>query len=166
MSFCECVSTRDVIKSSFTDQPNGECFICRNCGKNLSNENAQKIFKKQVQMAFKKFQEENSPTVEGIESYKEFLVANGYENIKFYNDGKSWAATLPFLFTTAIIIGRVGDRAGYDDRWCYKNTFRALFASDEWEKNDFKGEPVGWHRHPGTGRRRKDGDPALETIEL
>jgi len=33
---------------------------------------------------------------------------------------------------------------------------------DQW---DGEGEPDGWHRHPHSGRRRSNGDAALEVIE-
>jgi hypothetical protein len=38
----------------------------------------------------------------------------------------------------------------------------AVLAAHEW---DGTGEPVGWMRHPQTGRRRPDGDPAREYIQ-
>lgn len=64
--------------------------------------------------------------------------------------GDRYAALAPMLFTTAIIVGQVGDTDAYDDRWCYEEPVPALLALQAW---DGEGEPVGWHRHPRSGRR-------------
>lgn len=57
-------------------------------------------------------------------------------------------AIAPLMFTHAIISGV--NRFGYEGRWCYKNYAKAKAALDAW---DGTGDPLGWHRHPGTGRR-------------
>lgn len=64
-----------------------------------------------------------------------------------------YAAVAPFLFTHAIILGRIFDKDSYQDRWCYKTYDLAKQAIEEW---DGTGEPTGWHRHPLTGRRRTE----------
>jgi glutamate-1-semialdehyde 2,1-aminomutase len=33
-----------------------------------------------------------------------------------------------------------------------------LLPLTEWQTRDFAGEPLGWHRHPDSGRRRPEGD--------
>jgi hypothetical protein len=67
-----------------------------------------------------------------------------------------FAAVIPFIYTSAIVVGRVVDAEyGYDDRWCYHTRTAALAAAHVW---DGQGEPVGWHRHPGTDRRTINGD--------
>ena len=81
-----------------------------------------------------------------------FLHANGYRQIRDLGDGR-YAALLPLLFTTAIITGRWGDTGCYDDRWCFRTAELAKAALEAW---DGQGEPSGWHRHPGTGRRVND----------
>lgn len=53
-------------------------------------------------------------------------------------------------FTHSILLGRFGDRLGYEDCWCYSTLTEAMLALTEW---DGRGEPVGWTRHPTTGRR-------------
>jgi hypothetical protein len=78
-----------------------------------------------------------------------FLHENGYRAVRDLGDGR-YAALAPFLFTTAIITGRWGDYIGLEDRWCYHTAFDAKAALEAW---DGLGEPTGWHRHPGTGRR-------------
>lgn len=51
----------------------------------------------------------------------------------------------------------------FDDGWCYQaeQTEQAWRAVLGW---DGEGEPEGWYRHPDTGRRRPDGDPAKEHV--
>lgn len=72
-----------------------------------------------------------------------------------------YAVILPLMFTHAIIAGRIGDRSGYDDRWCYENRAAAEVALAAW---DGTGEPAGWHRHPASGRRHyvRDGVEVFE----
>jgi hypothetical protein len=72
-----------------------------------------------------------------------------------------WAAIVPLVYTHAIVTGRMLDRTGYENRWCFDSYESAKKAMDEW---DGTGEPYGWHRHPSTGRRRPDGDAALEYV--
>jgi hypothetical protein len=73
----------------------------------------------------------------------------GYRDVRPIGNGR-WVAISPLMFTHAIIIGAMGDRLGYADRWCYSDYRSALAALDAW---DGTGEPKGWHRHPGSGRR-------------
>jgi hypothetical protein len=40
---------------------------------------------------------------------------------------------------------------GYEDRYCYFTKELAVEALDAWNG---QGDPVGWHRHPKTHRRR------------
>lgn len=61
-----------------------------------------------------------------------------------------YAVVQPKAFTHAIILGRIGDRLGYDTHWCYATRTDAVAALDRWNGT---GEPTGWMRHPDTGRR-------------
>jgi hypothetical protein len=61
-----------------------------------------------------------------------------------------YACIVKFAFTYGIVTGRIGDRMGYADRWCYSTMDKAKAALDAW---DGAGEPIGWHRHPNSGRR-------------
>ncbi len=74
--------------------------------------------------------------------------------------GGRYGVIAQFLFTYAIITGRIGDFWAYDNRWCYRNFQSAKDALDAW---DGLGEPIGWHRHPMTGRRRETEEEILET---
>jgi hypothetical protein len=73
-----------------------------------------------------------------------------------------FVAVVPYAFTWAVIVGRYESaEMWHDDRWCYKTRTAAVAAGHVW---DGTGEPVGWHRHPSTGRRRPDGDPGQEYL--
>jgi hypothetical protein len=56
------------------------------------------------------------------------------------------------------------DWTGYDESWCFATRELAFHAIAEWRSRGFEGEPEGWHRHPKSGRRRPEGDPAQEYI--
>lgn len=50
----------------------------------------------------------------------------------------------------------------FDDAYCYPSVPAAMAAALLW---DGQGDaPTGWHRHPRTGRRRENGDPATEQV--
>lgn len=70
------------------------------------------------------------------------------------------------MFHWTMIIGTIGDEIGYDDRYCYATYEKAKAALDDWQARNWEGEPTGWHRHPDSGRRRTDGDPATERVVL
>lgn len=85
---------------------------------------------------------------------------------------------MPQLFTTAIICSPLDDDSLYLDRWCYHSVTASLEAFEEWDATEYAinytsvfsprpnpvSEPMGWHRHPPTARRRENGDPAKEEI--
>ena len=50
--------------------------------------------------------------------------------------------------------------SGYD----YDSLWAVLDSVDAWRAGGFDGEPQGWQRHIGTGRRRPGGDPAKESV--
>lgn len=68
---------------------------------------------------------------------------------KDLGDGRM-AWVFPMMFTARLGVGMTM-AATLDDAWCYPSAERALQALDEW---DGQGEPIGWHRHPATDRRR------------
>lgn len=51
----------------------------------------------------------------------------------------------------------------FDDTWIYdvEQADAGWRAAIGW---DGEGEPEGWYRHPQSGRRRPDGDPAKEFV--
>lgn len=73
----------------------------------------------------------------------------GYLDVRILPN-RRYAAVRQFMFTHAILVGKIGNRIGYDDRWCYADRASAKAAFEAW---DGCGEPTGWTRHPITGRR-------------
>jgi hypothetical protein len=91
---------------------------------------------------------------------QQLCTANGYLHYRRFANGRD-AALMPLLYTVAIITDLT--EWGYGDRWCYHTLFDASEALDAWDGGEGT-EPTGWHRHPDTGRRREDGDPAREEV--
>lgn len=78
----------------------------------------------------------------------------------------TWVMAYPLIFHWTITRGLFADPVGYFDRWCYANAAGALAALAAFPMHPQDGyEPMGWHRHPASGRRRPDGDPAREFRE-
>lgn len=71
---------------------------------------------------------------------------------------------MPLLFTAALVTTPRGQDRYYTDRWCYTTVEKAALAGHAWDPAVDK-EPSGWHRHPASGRRRPDGDPAQEHVQ-
>lgn len=86
-------------------------------------------------------------------------LSEAYPAVKRSADGQRLVGLCEFIFTWAILAGL--DEFGYADRWCYETRESAEAALDKWAGN-IGTEPDGWHRHPDSGRRRPDGDPARE----
>ena len=63
-----------------------------------------------------------------------------YTNVRALNK-THYAAIMPLMFTHAIITGRIGNKAMYEDRWCYAGYDKAVAALEAW---DGIGEPEGW----------------------
>ena len=82
-----------------------------------------------------------------------------------FGDG-TYIAVRPFIFTSAIVRGVIGDYDEISDRWCYHSTIEAVLAAQNWLSDRSLPEPEGWHRHPMTGRRRPDGDPSQEYVRF
>lgn len=88
-------------------------------------------------------------TEEDIDFINFLVLENGYRHVRILPNNR-YAAVLPLMFTSAIVIGNMHDRFGYEDRWCYHSGTEANTALEAW---DGEGEPTGWHRHPRSGRR-------------
>lgn len=92
-----------------------------------------------------------------------FLVAEcGYREVKRLADGR-WGALYPLAYTTAIVAVEHGDTHSVAGRWCYHTAAAARAALAAWDGAPGT-EPQGWHRDPFTGRRRTDGNPAMEYV--
>lgn len=89
--------------------------------------------------------------------------ANGYTDYTRFTSGRD-ACITRLGFNHAILSDLT--YWGYGDRWCFASYDKARRALTEWAAADGEGEPNGWHRHPDTGRRRENGDPATEEIRF
>ena len=89
-------------------------------------------------------------------------VDEGYVIIRDYPNGIR-AGVVPLITGTGrIVIGSLRNwSTGYDEAFCYDTVGEAVIALLQWNG---VGEPDGWFRNPGTGRRRPDGDKAKEYI--
>lgn len=74
-------------------------------------------------------------------------------HVKILGEG-IYAAIKPLLFHWTMIVGMIDNKIEVLDSYCYANQDRALLALIQWNG---KGDPVGWTRHPRTGRRRPNG---------
>lgn len=86
-----------------------------------------------------------------------------YFHVEEYGNGQ-YVAYYRLMFHWTIIKGDLDIPWGYEDRWCFgdKENVETCFA--EWKSRNFTDEPIGWTRHPKTGRRRIAGDIASEYI--
>lgn len=105
------------------------------------------------------------PPVEDPAAFLDWLRENGYAVALASPDGERWVGIRRLIFHWTMHVGRVGDRSGFDRRFCYRDFGLALGALVEWSERGFEGEPEGWDRDPLTGRRRPEGDPAREFVD-
>lgn len=61
-----------------------------------------------------------------------------------------------------VAVGKQGS-GGIDSSFYYHTREAALVAAATWNGNG--DAPVGWFRHPNSGRRREGGDPNKETYQ-
>lgn len=95
-------------------------------------------------------------------AFMQWLVEQGYVAPKPLADGKRYATLNRLMYHWSLVIGTIGNRFGYDDRYCYTDDFaQALTALVEFDGTT---EPKGWERHPATGRRRWGGDEGKEYL--
>lgn len=97
------------------------------------------------------------PVSDSEEDVSAYLTGTcGYLDVKVISP-ELWVAICPFIYTQAIIVGTVAEASyGYSDRWCYHTYEQARLALESWEALDYVDEPIGWHRHPDSGRRRDE----------
>lgn len=78
--------------------------------------------------------------------YFDFLADTPtYQTILKVND-RWWCASEQLMFHGSMIIGKIGDYAGHDFRYCYPNMNQAFLSQLEWLTRGFTGEPRGWHK--------------------
>jgi hypothetical protein len=89
----------------------------------------------------------------------------GQDDIKDLQDG-TYVLFKRLLYHWTVIRGHIDDHVGYFDRWCYQTEEGARQAFIDFPDSPAASyEPLGWHRHPKTGRRRPEGDPSAEYID-
>jgi hypothetical protein len=89
------------------------------------------------------------------------MWAWGYLAWRVLPDG-SVMAVGPMLFGNGRLYLDVHE-AGYGDAYCYDSVDRAIEGMQRFDPA-IDEEPGRWKRHPYTGRRRPDGDPAQEHV--
>jgi hypothetical protein len=101
-------------------------------------------------------------TLFDIESEMESIEDDGYVMIRDYPTGMR-AAVVPLITGTGrLIVGTVQEwQSGYDEAFCYDSVGEAVIALLNWNGI---GEPDGWFRNPGTGRRRPKGEVTKEYV--
>ncbi len=125
-------------------------YTCPKCGRTSHNPNDERH---RYCGACHQF-EDTGDVVPADLAFLMFLVQeNGYGAVRFIA-GRRWAGVRQLYATGAIVSGRMGDRTGIDERWCYHSIGQAIAALQAW---DGKGEPAGWHRHLPSRRRVSDG---------
>lgn len=75
-------------------------------------------------------------------------VLDGYTDYRRLVDGR-WIGIHQLMFHWTLHVDI--DDGGYNDRWCIDTYDHALEAFLAW---DGEGEPLHWHKHPATHRRR------------
>lgn len=81
---------------------------------------------------------------------------------RLHGDMAIWV--IPMMFTTRMVIGSATAQT-YDDLWCFDDPETAVIQAVMWDPAT-EPEPNGWHRHPPSGRRRRDGDPTREYVSM
>lgn len=90
-----------------------------------------------------------------LEDFRAWLLARDGERmlaVRLFPDAGVYTGVHRLIYHYTLIIGIIGDRDGYEDRWCYGTLPLALVALASWDA-DKGGEPTGWRKHPASGRR-------------
>ena len=76
------------------------------------------------------------------------MIVRSYTYLRVLDDGRLCGIhRLVYHWTMHVAI----DETGYEDRYCYDTEQNATNALINWDGTN---DPVGWHRHPKSGRRR------------
>ena len=75
-------------------------------------------------------------------------ILKGYSALKVLPDGRL-VGVMKLLYHYSLHVGI--DEGGYSERYCYKDAAGCVLAMMAW---DGEGDPLGWHKHPESGRRR------------
>jgi len=112
------------------------------------------------------FEIESPPAIHHLESLGYISGGDFHaQDVRLWSDGR-YVVAKRLLFHWTVLECHLDDDTGYDDRWCCETLAIARTAvqsfPDDWPVGF---EPVGWHHHPRTARRRDGGDPSNEEID-
>jgi hypothetical protein len=83
--------------------------------------------------------------------FMSWLVDSNYAVAFDMADGR-WCGIHPLMYHWTMHIGVIGDRQGYEDRYCFVDQATALRSIVEWQDRGFQDEPKFWRKHPKTDR--------------
>ena len=89
------------------------------------------------------------------------MESMGYKSWRELPDGTMLACG-PMAFGNGRLFVDI-NQTGYEDCYCYDSLEIAEKSMAEYDP-DSGAEPQGWKRHPYSGRRRTNGDPATEYV--
>lgn len=75
-----------------------------------------------------------------------------YLDFRAYAERRQWCCLRIAIYNVAILRGSTHDDAGFSDAWEYPSLGPAILALADWDNHPGT-EPIGWIRHPRTGRR-------------
>lgn len=84
---------------------------------------------------------------------------------RYFQDGTVIRAE-PMIFTNRLCLSfaQTNERC-YDDIWCFEKDLDIIEILKTWNYPEDR-EPLGWHRHPMSDRRRVKGDPNMEYVGM
>jgi hypothetical protein len=89
------------------------------------------------------------------------VVENGYMDPKEIANNRVAVVAQLLYHGTMLIMSKVTFQQGWEEKYCYPSVEAARKALADWDGN---GEPVGWHRHVPSNRRRHEADPLAEYV--
>ncbi len=101
-----------------------------------------------------------------FETYRVRMMADDPTILSMHDMGDGHCLIVArLLFHWTVRRSEIGNFDSYIERWCYAAPLLAEASIIEWRSRGFEGEPLGWHKHPDTGRVRPNGDPSKEHKE-
>jgi hypothetical protein len=89
-----------------------------------------------------------------------FCRANGYTDYAEIGDGV-YVFVCKMLFNWRAVVGTT---SFCDDAYCYDTKEQVIASLNAWDVLVSR-EPLGWKKHPQSGRYRPGGNPALEIVQ-
>ncbi len=102
----------------------------------------------------------DSPTSDAQSDVQQFCRSNGYTDYAELPGGL-YAFVCKMLFNWRMVIGTLDSPC---DAYCYDSREQVVASLSAWDAA-VESEPIGWKKHPTTGRYREGGDPAKEFVQ-